>query len=195
MARVSDNHRPVENVRRPSANQQTKTCKGQSCKTVNPQPIENFTSAPGCRDGKSPQCRNCKKAYDAARRKADPARSKSQSAQYYRSNIEKVQARHKVWRENNKEYTRSYLKAYCEKRPGFNAAKVMKYVAAKLKATPAWITKEQLRQIEEVYATCPEGFEVDHIIPLRGKTVSGLHVPWNLQHLSIGQNRSKGNKF
>lgn len=49
--------------------------------------------------------------------------------------------------------------------------------------------------IKEFYANCPEGYEVDHIIPLRGVTVSGLHVISNLQYLLKEDNRVKSNKF
>lgn len=57
---------------------------------------------------------------------------------------------------------------------------------------PKWADHEK---IDEIYRNKPEGYHVDHIIPLNGKTVSGLHVHNNLQYLSIEENRLKSNKF
>jgi 5-methylcytosine-specific restriction endonuclease McrA len=50
-------------------------------------------------------------------------------------------------------------------------------------------------EIRAIYAACPDGSEVDHIVPLRGRLVCGLHVPWNLQYLTSDKNRRKGNTF
>ncbi len=60
-----------------------------------------------------------------------------------------------------------------------------------LKATPKWAN---LDSIKAIYKNCPEGHEVDHIIPLQGKHVSGLHVEYNLQYLTVTENRRKHNK-
>ena len=60
------------------------------------------------------------------------------------------------------------------------------------KACPPWADRQEIRKI---YTNCPEGMVVDHIIPLRGKGISGLHVPGNLQYLTNEDNMKKGNKW
>jgi len=49
--------------------------------------------------------------------------------------------------------------------------------------------------IQKFYAGCPEGYHVDHIIPLNGRQVSGLHVIENLQYLPARDNMKKGNSY
>jgi len=73
-------------------------------------------------------------------------------------------------------------------------ARVRKYQTSKILACPKWLSAEQIKQIEQMYTSCPIGYHVDHIIPLQGAAVCGLHVPWNLQHISAQANWSKGNK-
>lgn len=74
--------------------------------------------------------------------------------------------------------------------------------ASKLKATPPWLTKEDFTLIEELFMCARlfrlytgEEYHVDHIVPLQGKNVCGLHVPWNLQVISAKENLIKSNKF
>jgi len=81
------------------------------------------------------------------------------------------------WRQRNKEKMRAACAAYD---------------ALKKRALPAWADRSA---IEKIYLECPPGMEVDHVIPLRGKLVCGLHVPENLQYLTPAENRSKGNKW
>jgi len=98
---------------------------------------------------------------------------------YKRSHVKSVKAVKAIWKAKNK--TRSNFKEAT-------------YRAAKLNATPKWLTEEHWTQIKLIYKTCPEGYHVDHIIPLQGEQVRGLHVPWNLQHLTAKENIAKSNK-
>lgn len=78
------------------------------------------------------------------------------------------------------------------KTKGYKNARLAAYRAAKLRATPSWVSIDVMR---EIYEQCPKGFQVDHIVPLQGKQVCGLHVPANLQYLPMADNASKNNRF
>jgi len=67
------------------------------------------------------------------------------------------------------------------------------YQARKLRI-PSWHAQEKTK-IAEFYDNCPEGYHVDHIIPLQGANVSGLHTLNNLQYLPAKDNVLKGNSF
>jgi 5-methylcytosine-specific restriction endonuclease McrA len=65
----------------------------------------------------------------------------------------------------------------------------MSYYMKKKNQTPSDADMELIR---EIYLNCPEGYEVDHIIPI---SKGGLHHQDNLQYLTISENRSKGDKI
>ena len=115
---------------------------------------------------------------------------------YYYANKEKRLASIKRYRDSLPEGTTSrWTKEWAQKNRKKVNLKGANYRAKKLKATPPWLTKEQLDQIEQIYLTCPDGYHVDHIYPIQGENVSGLHVPWNLEHLESNKNKSKRNRI
>lgn len=80
---------------------------------------------------------------------------------------------------------------YRKDNPSFTRASTAKYRAAKLLRT---VNFDQ-EGITEFYEKCPDGYHVDHIIPLQWEYVSGLHVLSNLQYLPAKENMQKSNKF
>ena len=93
-------------------------------------------------------------------------------------------AHHKAWVASNKERYLSYAL------PIWKANSARWRAACRTRVNP-----EHTKEITKIYRECPKGHHVDHIIPLHGKTVSGLHVPWNLQYLPAKDNQRKSNSF
>ena len=139
---------------------------------------------------------------------------KERAKLYYLKNKEKI----KIYAENNKERILKYHKEYRLKNkhkikeytlknkdkinktyrlyhlnnPHISKNKTSKRRATKLNATPKFAN---LDKIKEIYKNCPKGYHVDHIVPLQGDNVCGLHVEWNLQYLTPYDNKSKSNKL
>lgn len=73
----------------------------------------------------------------------------------------------------------------------------------KLKAaTPDWLTRVDKDRISAVYSMATTltknlgtVYWVDHIVPLNGSNMSGLHVPWNLRPMPAKENMSRGNRY
>lgn len=112
---------------------------------------------------------------------------RAKALEYYHVDIESSRAKQ---RERQKHNPATFAKISAQRR------------AAKLKRTPIWLTKDDIWLISEAYnlastRTKMFGFSwhVDHIVPLQAKTVSGLHVPWNLQVIPGRDNIAKNNTF
>lgn len=67
--------------------------------------------------------------------------------------------------------------------------------ARKSKMRKARLSSVTIEDLAKVYMSCPKDFVVDHIIPINHRDVCGLHVPWNLQYLTVQDNAKKSNKF
>lgn len=112
------------------------------------------------------------------------------------ANPEKMKANHLRWRRNNSEKHNANGCRWAANNPAKGAAKTARYRAHRLQATPKWLTAEQKAKMLGFYTRANDlGLEVDHIVPLKGKTVCGLHVPWNLGFLTRSENAKKGNRL
>ena len=106
------------------------------------------------------------------------------------------------YRDANRLKRREQASLWIKKNKGKANAKTAKRHTAKLYRMPKWLSKEQKQDIKDFYVMASElesvfpwKQHVDHIVPLQGKTVSGLHVSWNLQIIPAVWNIAKGNSF
>lgn len=168
-------------------------------------------------------CVQCARDHVQMSRKSNPERTKEHrkksTAQYKLNpiNVEKKRVRDAAYRKANKEKIRAIKAAWDAKHPEKVAAYKQtakgKYKAQKnidtaarraslKQRSPSWLTEDDHWMIAQAYELAQVrakifGFDwhVDHIIPLHGKTVSGLHVPQNLQVIPALVNLKKGNKI
>lgn len=118
------------------------------------------------------------------------------------ANPEKTKEYFREYRARNAETIKQHIRNWKTANPGKVNADTAKRYTNKLQRTPPWLTKEHLEQIRLHYVEASRltkltgiCFHVDHVVPLNGKAVSGLHVPWNLQILPYYANIAKGNKY
>ena len=120
---------------------------------------------------------------------------------YKEKNKEKLKLATANYRVANKEEVNKRSKAWNKANPGKKNALTAKRLSKKIQATPPWLTKLDIDLIAMFYEAAADqkqyGLDchVDHIIPLQGREVCGLHVPWNLQVLPASENISKGNRL
>jgi hypothetical protein len=105
------------------------------------------------------------------------------------------------WNHNNAILRNSFSRAWRDQNRDVMLAHKAKRRAALLRRTPVWLTNAHLLEMQSVYTYCAAlrrvglDYHVDHVVPLRGQRVSGLHVPWNLQVIPGRENTRKGNVF
>lgn len=170
---------------------------GKSCPHGHVAP--RFTSTGNCtvcqRERVAARPPELARRYTAQHAERHPDRVRASRIKGYRENKEKWHERASAWKHANKDKVKSYKAK--------NKHKACEYAARrksrKVNATPAWACPRKIelvyRQAQLANAIWPGMFEVDHIVPLLGKTVCGLHVENNLQVLDIHQNRSKAGSW
>lgn len=195
----------------------TKTC--TKCKEE--KPLDEFYEDRR-KDGRhSPQCKECTKARGKKYRQDNFEIVKAFKKKYSRENSVEIAEKSKQWREDNPDRVKAQYrynsekskkwsqnnpdkiskrnKRYRQNNPGKTNAHTAKRRAAKLKRTPPWADMKAIEAVYEEARALQEStgtpYHVDHIYPLQGETVSGLHVDYNLRAVPAKVNMSKGNRF
>lgn len=154
---------------------------------------------------------------------ADPEKTRLRTRAKYEKNAEKIKAKRRAayaanadkekaiakirsaeWRikNPNHEGTKTSKKQWKTNNPGRVRADTIKRRASKMQRTPAWLTADDYWMLEQAYelaATRTKMFgfswHVDHVLPLQGKSVSGFHVPTNVQVIPGVENVKKANGY
>lgn len=147
---------------------------------------------------------NKEKIAAAKKREAEekPHLGAARKAKYRESHRAELRTKCIQYNRDNAEARAEYLSRYQKKNPEKLRMWSMNYRAAKLQRTPKWLTEDDHWMIEQAYDIAVKRSEatnimwhVDHIVPLQGRTVCGLHVPWNMQVITEVENKRKGNRL
>jgi hypothetical protein len=185
----------------------------QSCKNCHVEMVLSaFRPSRGMKLGVRKTCRPCESILTmqdenhadrtAKWIKNNSARAREiQIASYQKHKKKRLEYR-KEWRAANLDRDKQREKSYLKNNRPIVYAKNARRRAAETQAAPLWLTWVHKAQIQEFYEIADarkmqtgDKHHVDHIVPLRGDGVLGLHVPWNLQVLTEFENCSKHNKM
>lgn len=164
--------------------------------------LESFYKTKDGKFGRHSMCKVCLSEKSKAYRSNRAVKCKVKKQEYYQKNKEQIGQKNRANYSANKEARLETSKRWKK----LNHHKVISYVTLRKKkirlATPKWLSHQQKREIEDFYwlakdlsAVSGETYHVDHIVPLKGKGVCGLHVPWNLQVLPADINLAKSNNL
>lgn len=127
-------------------------------------------------------------------------RERERQKMYYAARSAEIQDKRRAGMTvERREKFNQYLKQHYEANKSAYIARGGKRRAAKLRATVAWADIDAIKRIylmaEKTSRETGIQHHVDHVIPLRGRNVSGLHVEYNLQIIPATQNRRKANRL
>lgn len=137
-------------------------------------------------------CKACHSRYMREHYQRNKRSYRERSPRWRELNPEKARKFHLDQYYKNRAAKRKYNDEWYKRNPHISNEKNARRYAAKVKATPAWASREKIKEIYKL--ACERGMEVDHIVPLRSRRVCGLHCEFNLQLLTEEENNKKGNR-
>ena len=165
-------------------------------------PLESFTADSKNKSGRGATCKECHRAHNRKHYAENRDKIAARKKKYNAENPEKISASNKKYLAKHRDKVLARQKKHREKFPEKVAAKSAKRRAAELERIPSWSNDDDLKAIRKIYARCKKineltGVEhhVDHVIPLQGENVSGLHHSTNLAIIPAALNLSKNNSW